>query len=247
MTPDLSTPDEIVEVTRGCEAILLDLNKTFAFDCDRLDAGQDFGGTYRGLGGSLLEPDVVRDVVQGVCAHLHSVGRDAHFFDSFPSIEDVLLRLDETRDLPKSEHRLLADVIGRHEVGEVPPDYAAAVKRLATRFCLGLVSNVWADRAFFVDSLDRAEVREEFEVLVFSSDHGVTKPSALIFQLAMDALSLEAQQLLYVGNSYRRDVVGARNAGLSVVWINAEDEAVRPEYVPDAVVGDFREFVNAVT
>ena len=36
------------------------------------------------------------------------------------------------------------------------------------------MSNVWADSGFFLDSLDRAEVGEEFEVLVFSSDQGVT-------------------------------------------------------------------------
>ena len=44
-------------------AVLLDLNGTFAFDCDRLSADEDFPATYKQVGGSILEDDEVQGLI----------------------------------------------------------------------------------------------------------------------------------------------------------------------------------------
>src|SRR5205823_2261742 len=65
-------------------------------------------------------------------------------------------------------------------------------------------------------------ILDVFSLIVPSQSAGVEKPDAAIFRRAADALSLsvEAERILYVGNEYRADVLGARAAGLIPVLID---------------------------
>lgn len=49
---------------------------------------------------------------------------------------------------------------------------------------------------------------------------GVEKPDPAIFRMALDALGVEADRSLYVGDTIRFDVVGARAAGLNPVHVD---------------------------
>lgn len=55
--------------------------------------------------------------------------------------------------------------------------------------------------------------------MVFSSDHGWVKPSPRLFRIAMERLGAKPQECLVIGDSVRRDVGGARAAGVAAVWI----------------------------
>lgn len=55
------------------------------------------------------------------------------------------------------------------------------------------------------------------DVVVDSASAGARKPDPRIFAPALCALGLEAGRCLYVGDSYRHDVVGARAAGLTPI------------------------------
>ena len=68
----------------------------------------------------------------------------------------------------------------------------------------------------------RLGIRQFFSTIVSSQEAGVEKPNPAIFNRALANLSLsvEAKTILYVGNEYRADVLGARNAGLTPVLID---------------------------
>lgn len=63
-------------------------------------------------------------------------------------------------------------------------------------------------RSFDIDHL--------FECVVSSQEEGVEKPNPAIFQVALKAMSLleNTGSVVYVGNEYRADILGARSAGL---------------------------------
>lgn len=225
--------------------ILLDLNHTLAFQCDRFDPREDFAATYREIGGSHLSPSDVKALIVAICDRLQTIGRDPSRFDSFPRIEAVLAAQEPTRHLPPAEHELLAAVIGLHEVGTIPVAHADGVRELASRFRLGIVSNMWAASTYCRDAIRDAGIDNCFESLVFSSDHGVTKPSRAIFDISMREMGISPDDAVYVGNSLRRDVAGGQNAGIAVVWINAKRESA-PEPAPAGVVADFPSFVEAL-
>jgi putative hydrolase of the HAD superfamily len=72
------------------------------------------------------------------------------------------------------------------------------------------------------DLVDQLGIRQEFLSIVSSQAAGVEKPDPAIFLRAVDELSLsvETDRILYVGNEYRADVIGARAAGLIPVLID---------------------------
>ncbi len=69
---------------------------------------------------------------------------------------------------------------------------------------------------------ERLEIRQFFATIVSSQEAGVEKPDREIFERALAALSLsvKTETILYVGNEYRADVLGARGAGLIPVLID---------------------------
>jgi putative hydrolase of the HAD superfamily len=58
------------------------------------------------------------------------------------------------------------------------------------------------------------------EVVVDSQVVGVEKPDPTIFSHALDAMRLDPARCLYVGDSVRNDVRGARAAGLVPVLLD---------------------------
>ena len=82
---------------------------------------------------------------------------------------------------------------------------------------------------------------------VFVSDAlGVAKPDSAIFRAALSAMGARAADSLYVGDAFQTDVVGARAAGMRVVWLNRRRRNV-PEGArvrPDAEVRSDEELLD---
>jgi len=59
-----------------------------------------------------------------------------------------------------------------------------------------------------------------FEVVVVAGEGGVPpKPDPQAFQAALDAMKIVPAEAAYVGDDWRNDVCGARDAGLQPVWL----------------------------
>ncbi|HEY3028091.1 MAG TPA: HAD family hydrolase [Pyrinomonadaceae bacterium] len=84
---------------------------------------------------------------------------------------------------------------------------------------LALVANWDSNLSSLTEQLG---IRQTFSAIVPSQTAGVEKPDAAIFELAAAELSLsvKSDRILYLGNEYRADVVGARAAGLIPVLID---------------------------
>lgn len=65
------------------------------------------------------------------------------------------------------------------------------------------------------EALDIAGFGGLFEVVVDSTNEGVSKPDPAIFEVALDALDVPADLAWYVGDSHYHDLGGARAAGLA--------------------------------
>ena len=119
---------------------------------------------------------------------------------------------------------------GRPGVMRPYPEVEAVLARLQqAEYRLGIISN-WSwnlrDRAVQV-GLDGY-----FEVIWASAHAGCNKPHPGIFQQALERMPpplVAADRALYVGDSYRHDVVGARNAGLSPVLLDRDGIADSPD------------------
>jgi putative hydrolase of the HAD superfamily len=96
----------------------------------------------------------------------------------------------------------------------------ATLRRLrAAGLRLGVVSN---SDGRVDQALAAAGLREYFDVVVDSDLAGVEKPDPRIFSFAIEALGLRPDEVLYIGDIYEVDVVGAEAAGLHAALVDPE-------------------------
>ncbi|ASJ10940.1 2-haloalkanoic acid dehalogenase [Thermococcus sp. P6] len=63
-----------------------------------------------------------------------------------------------------------------------------------------------------------------FDVVVTRDDVNSVKPEPKIFLYALEALGLKPEEAIMVGDSLSQDVYGAKNLGMTAVWVNREGE-----------------------
>ncbi|AFL94574.1 hypothetical protein containing HAD-like domain 2 [Thermococcus cleftensis] len=63
-----------------------------------------------------------------------------------------------------------------------------------------------------------------FDVIVTREDVRTIKPEPKIFLYSLEALGVEPGEAVMVGDSLSQDVYGAKNVGMTAVWINREGE-----------------------
>ena len=217
--------------------VLLDLNSTFMFGEDRFGADHDYFATYCAEGGTSLRPNEVRAAIDACYAHLLRLYQDRSFVDDFPPVREAFDTLGIVRTLSAEDRGRIERVFAAHELGQVPDEYAAALRRLARTHRLGLVSNIWSPKDPWVAELQRAGVADLFDVMVFSSDSRSMKPSPRLFETALSAFDVPHHRVVMVGDNLIADVAPARAAGLGTVWINSTGRPIPPEGPhPDHVV-----------
>ncbi len=99
---------------------------------------------------------------------------------------------------------------------------AALLSRLGERHRIGIVSNFYGNLQAVCDE---AGLSPAIGVAVDSTIAGCKKPDPKIFQAALDALGASPADAVFVGDSQRRDMAGARAMGMRHVWLRPEGAA----------------------
>ena len=118
---------------------------------------------------------------------------------------------------------------------------------LRQRFTLGVISNFYGNVTTLCRECGLAAL---CDVIIDSAQVGVSKPAQRIFTLALEQLGRTPRTAAYVGDSFERDVLGARAAGLRTVWLRGLEPRACPDpSVVDAMITTLEELpaVLAVT
>ena len=103
----------------------------------------------------------------------------------------------------------------------VQDDAVSALARISKVRRVGIVSNADGTVERDLGRFGVCQIGEgtgtRVEVIVDSTVVGVSKPDPAIFRHALEPMNLQPEQCLYVGDSYRYDVIGATRAGLQAV------------------------------
>ena len=120
------------------------------------------------------------------------------------------------------------EIIAQHCYAEAKRSIAEALPVLVTlssRFPLMLVSNFYGNIDEVVRDLG---IRHFFKGIIESAVVGIRKPNPTLFRLGVDALELEAEQVLVVGDSLKKDILPAHSLGCATAWMQGpgwtEDE-----------------------
>jgi len=229
------------------DVLLLDMGETFMFDVDRFDRDDDMAGTYKRLGGRLLDDGDVNKMMSVVFNQLVADSHKEELYENFSGLPEYIKKFAPSASLPAADLALLEKVFTLHEIGSIPVEYADTIKMLHQTHQLGIISDIWAKSATFYRRLEEAGIRDLFNVIVFSSDIGIIKPSPKIFSVAMEKLNTDISKVVYIGDSLRRDITGARNFGMSAIWIGDENLTEINEHTrPDHIVSDLRDLLQTL-
>jgi putative hydrolase of the HAD superfamily len=105
---------------------------------------------------------------------------------------------------------------------------------------LGLVSNAFDPGWLLHRDLEQMGLADRLDFSVFSSEVGVRKPHPAIFERALEALAVEANRAVFVGDRLFEDVRGAGELGMTTVqalWFRADEH-------PDGREPDHRAFTQ---
>ena len=113
---------------------------------------------------------------------------------------------------------------------------------------LGIISNLIGENEV-PDWLEEDGLDRYFDAVVLSSVCGMRKPCFEIYQLAAREMGVELSECVSVADNIKRDIPGAKKAGVGCNIIFSSPEKKHPvefteENRPDAVVEDFREILN---
>ena len=107
---------------------------------------------------------------------------------------------------------------GRPTRLEAYPDAAPALSSLKGKgLTLGVISNMGRD---LPSVLEEIGLTANLQVVVASGEAGFTKPDPRIFETALQRAGVTADEAIYVGDLYDSDVLGARGAGITPVFLD---------------------------
>jgi len=107
----------------------------------------------------------------------------------------------------------------------LPQAHVRLLDTLRSRYRLGLFSNF--DHAPpLTERLQRDGLSDWLDPILISADLGWRKPGAEAFRIALERAGESAERILFVGDTFGDDVVGACGAGLDCAWINLRGEPV---------------------
>ena len=117
----------------------------------------------------------------------------------------------------------------RQSLVNVPGENLDTLRRLrAAGLRLGLLSN--AD-AMEIAEWHASPLAGMFDVEIFSCEVGCVKPERAIYERCLNALDLPASECLFVGDGGSNELVGAREVGLSPVFVSGVIAELWPERV----------------
>ena len=150
--------------------------------------------------------------------------------------ERVFSQLKLPGDARAAAGHLRQKLAGATVFEEVRP----VLEALRPRYRLAVLSN--SDDDFLEAALRRNDLH--FDTVVTSEQAGAIKPDPAIFHYLTQRLGLEPGQILYAGDNPIPDVLGPRQAGLKVAWVNRTGGR-RPRKVPppDIRVRNLRELL----
>jgi putative hydrolase of the HAD superfamily len=101
---------------------------------------------------------------------------------------------------------------------------------------LGIVSDGTIDEQIY--TLSKMGIIGFFDTIIISEAIGVNKPDPRIFEAAIKDLAIEPENIFFVGDDFKNDIVGGGKCGLKTIWVT---ETLRKE-VPD----DYDKYIDII-
>jgi len=121
------------------------------------------------------------------------------------------------------------------------PDAMNVIKALGKKYRLAMITN--GASAWQREKIEKLDIGGYFEKIIVSGELGHHKPNQKIFNEMTQRTGVKSSEIIYIGNDYRKDIQGAKDAGWKTAWVKRTDE-VRDEIVPDYTINELSELLD---
>ena len=101
------------------------------------------------------------------------------------------------------------------------PEALGVLKALNEKYQVSMITNTQGQKTAGTHRISLfPEIEKFFKVIIVAGEGGIPpKPAPDPFRICLDKLQIKASEAVYVGDDYRIDVGGARDAGLHPIWL----------------------------
>ncbi|MBO7238910.1 MAG: HAD family hydrolase [Bacteroidaceae bacterium] len=120
------------------------------------------------------------------------------------------------------------------------------IASFAQRFPMVLVTNFYGNMPVVLNEFG---LEDFFKCIVESSVVGIRKPDPALFAMGVEALHIAAEEIVVIGDSYRKDIYPALTLGCKTVWLKNlcwEEEPIIEGYAPTAIINDIAQLPDII-
>ena len=174
----------------------------------------------------------LRKIFHPMIENSRITNQEAHFEIALKKlISQFNISLNEDFSLKKLLEIYYMEVYSERKLYPEVISVLNSLKSIGVR--MGVVSNTTNPRFMKENEMKAAGLEPFFDFAIYSSDTPYRKPHPSIFQLAIESLKLKPEEILFVGDNLRLDIVGAQNVGMKSAWINRERKTNSIDGEPD--------------
>lgn len=142
----------------------------------------------------------------------------AQMIDSQAAAEDLAKNFEETRR--KLQHLM--------------PDAVEVLTTLSQNYGIGMLTN--GAPSLQQEKIAYSGLASFFKYIAISGEHNIGKPQAGIFEIVCHKLDVTPEETVMIGNSLERDIQGAKNAGITSIWIQVPGAEEPADIEPDFTI-----------
>ncbi|MBK5487986.1 HAD family hydrolase [Bacillus sp. TH17] len=92
------------------------------------------------------------------------------------------------------------------------------IKTIKSHIKVGIITNGSTQRQ--KEKIINTNLNRYFDTIIISEEAGFSKPDKLIFELALNKLNVQSEDVLFVGDDLEKDIAGCQNANIKGIWFN---------------------------
>lgn len=108
-----------------------------------------------------------------------------------------------------------------------------------TNLHIGIISDI--DNDFQEFQFKVFGISEIFDSITTSEEVQIYKPKEKIFQVALNKARCRGEESIIIGDSYKKDIVGGKNMGMTTIWINKFSANNTDNDKADFIIKDLKE------
>ena len=124
------------------------------------------------------------------------------------------------------------------------PSLIETLTRLKEHYRMAIISD--AQWVFAKPEMGMLSLERFFRMKILSSHFEFKKPDVRLFQIAMEKLRVKPEESLYIGDNLRKDLVGAKRAGMKFIFFGSDYKGFN-NYQPDGFFNDYSELERVIS